>query len=392
MTGDRASRSGRLRSLVAVMSSMALTAMIFTFSWPMFAIRLDAMGVPADMIGLNTSAQGLGIFFVFWFAPRLITRFGPARLMLAMTGVKLVAVLLCIVFPAYWPWLLLRFVIGAAGSVLWIAGETWVNEMADEKSRGRMMALYSAALGIGTVAGIKIIDLVGWQGDLPFLALAAIVVAAGVPLVAAFGVAPKLEVGDHTPGPAGFLTALRIGLLPVLLNAAFAAVFAAMQAFTAVYGPAVGMSVERAVDILFWFNVGGVALPYAVGWLADRMDRALLAVLLVLFCTVMFCAMGAVLPRAGLGEGYVFVIGGLSASIYAVAMALLGERFRGAALASAAAMFTLMWNAGSTVGPLVVGDTITRFGAEAMPWTLAALSALALPLTIGGWLRRRVRP
>ena len=97
------SRGGRIRSLVAVMASMALTAMVFGFSWPMFSTRLDAMGVGADMIGLNTAAQGVGIFFVAWFAPGLVTRFGPVRVMLAMTGVKLVAALFCIVFPAFWP-------------------------------------------------------------------------------------------------------------------------------------------------------------------------------------------------------------------------------------------------------------------------------------------------
>ena len=50
--------AARLRSLVAVTASMALTAMVFGFSWPMFSTRLAEMGIEEGLIGVNTAAQG----------------------------------------------------------------------------------------------------------------------------------------------------------------------------------------------------------------------------------------------------------------------------------------------------------------------------------------------
>lgn len=389
-TGELTPR-GRLRGLVAVTSSMAMTAMMFGFSWPMFSTRLAEMGVSEARIGIHTAVQGVGIFVVAWFTPRLITRFGPARLMLAMTAINLTAVLLCIPFQGYWPWLVLRFVIGAAGSVLWVAGETWVNQTAREESRGRELAIYSAALGLGTVLGVKILEVVGYQGNLPFLTLAGAVVLVALPLLAALDVSPRIEVGDHRPGLWGLAAAFRGAPLSILLNTAFAAVFAGVETFMSVYALKVGMPVDRAFELLMVFNLGGIVLPYAVGWLADRMDRALLSVWLVVASTALLAVMGRALAVPDLDNAYMLVVGGLSAGIYAVAMALLGERFRGAALASAATLFTLMWNLGSLVGPLVTGAAMQRFGPAAMPWTLAVMAALVLPLAIGAWLRRRAR-
>jgi len=216
-----------------------------------------------------------------------------------------------------------------------------------------------------------------------------VVTVAALPLLAALDVAPRIEPGDHGVGLQGFVASFRGAPLAILLNTVFAAVFAGVQAFMTVYALKVGMPVGRALSILMVFNIGGIVLPYAVGWLADRMDRAQLSFWLVLVCTAMFATMGWALGIPLLDYAFVFVVGGFAAGIYAVAMALLGERFRGAALASAATVFTLMWNVGSFSGPLVTGAAMERFGPHAMPAVLAAMSALVLAPALLSWLARR---
>lgn len=386
---DTGLRRARLRGLVAVISSMALTALVFGFTYPMFATRLDVMGVPDLWIGLNAAAQSAGVFVVGWFAPRLITRHGPVRVMVAMTGIKVLAVLVCILFPAYWPWLLMRMVIGGAGSVLWIAGETWINEMAEERSRGRELAIYSAALGAGTVIGIKIVEVVGYEGSLPFVALMIAVALAAIPLLFVWREGPKLDLAGHDVGLAGFVSSFKGAPLAIMLNTVFAAIFVSVQSFMTVYGLQVGMALDRSLNMLIVFNIGGILLPYVAGWLADRMDRALLSFFLVLLSTLLFVIMGWALVQPVFDFIYIFVLGGLSAAIYAVAMVLLGEKFRGAALASAAATFTLMWNVGGSLGPFITGGAMEAFGAEGLPISLAVLSTFVLPFAFAGWLRRR---
>jgi MFS family permease len=387
MSGTRDTR--RLRGLVAVISSMALTALVFGFTYPMFATRLDMMGVTEFWIGLNAASQSAGVFVIGWFAARLITRYGPVRVMVAMTGVKLLAVLACILFPAYWPWLLMRMVIGGAGSVLWIAGETWINELAEEKNRGRELAIYSAALGVGTVAGIKIVEVVGYQGSWPFVALMVAVAVSAIPLLFVWRDGPDLDMAGHDVGLAGFASSFRKAPLAIILNTVFAAIFVSVQSFMTIYGLEVGMAQDRSLNILIVFNIGGILLPYGAGWLADRMDRNLLSFFLVFLSTLLFCVMGWALAQPVFDFIYIFVLGGLSAAIYSVALVLLGEKFRGAALASAAATFTLMWNVGGSVGPFITGGAMGAFGPQGLPISLAVLSSLVLPFALGAWLRRK---
>ncbi len=381
----------RVRSLAAVTASMAISAMVFGFTFPMFSTRLHEMGLSDAMIGYSTSAQSGGVFLVAWFAPLLVTRFGAVNVMLAMTVTKVTAVLLCIVFPGYWPWLALRLVIGAAGSVLWIAGETWINEIAEEKSRGRELAIYSAALGLGTMIGIKIVDVVGIHGALPFLVLAGVVAAAALPLLFVLRDGPKLDLAGHSLGLAGFVASFRMAPLAIFLNAAFAIIFVSVQTFIPIYGLELGLELERTLDLLIVFNLGGIVLPYLAGWLADKIDRALLGSLMVLLCLMLFVVMGQALVVPTVDFIYIFLLGGIAASIYAIALALLGEGFRGAALASATASFTLMWNLGGFFGPSIVGEAMDTAGPEGLPAALAILSALILPFALIGWLRRRRR-
>jgi len=75
--------------------------------------------------------------------------------------------------------------------------------------------------------------------------------------------------------------------------------------------------------------------------------------------------------------------------VYTIAMVLIGERFRGADLAAASALFGIMWGSGSVLGPSLGGLAMDFYGPHGLPLALALMFALFLPLPAGAWLRRR---
>ena len=75
----RISAGERRRSLIAVISSMTVTSLIYGLSYPLLALNLELQGVDETVIGLNTGVQGLAVFAVAPFAPGLIARMAPAR-------------------------------------------------------------------------------------------------------------------------------------------------------------------------------------------------------------------------------------------------------------------------------------------------------------------------
>jgi MFS family permease len=75
--------------------------------------------------------------------------------------------------------------------------------------------------------------------------------------------------------------------------------------------------------------------------------------------------------------------------IYTIAMVLIGERFRGADLAAASALFGVMWGSGSILGPSAGGLAMDFSGPHGLPLALTLMFALFLPLPVSAWLRRR---
>jgi hypothetical protein len=80
------------------------------------------------------------------------------------------------------------------------------------------------------------------------------------------------------------------------------------------------------------------------------------------------------------GPVFVFALGGAEGMIYALGVILLGQRFRGAELAAASVLYTGMWGAGTMLGPAVVGAGMDILGNVSMPYLIAAIYAVYLPV------------
>ena len=88
-------------------------------------------------------------------------------------------------------------------------------------------------------------------------------------------------------------------------------------------------------------------------------------------------------------EIYAFIFGGVEGMIYALGVILVGERFKGAMLASATTMFTVCWGAGTILGPLMVGIGMDQFGTNKMALIICLLYVIYLPLPVLSYLRSR---
>ncbi|MFQ5957973.1 MAG: MFS transporter [Alphaproteobacteria bacterium] len=375
----------RRRSLIAVIASMAVTAMIYGLTMPLLALVLDAQGVDSTLIGLNTAAQSLAVFAVAPFAPRLIGALGPASLMIYAIVTSLVVFLLLPIFPNVYAWFPLRFVLGSAGIFLWVAGETWINQVVEERTRGRTVGLYSAALSGGFAIGPLILAQTGSEGWTPFLVSAAIIAASASPLLLASGVAPRFEGRPSAPLPAFLLLAPAV----MLLNLTFAATDMSLLTFLPIYALDIGLDEAASLYLLTLMGIGGVAFQLPMGWLADHMNRLLLLIASVLVMIAGIALMPFVIAAKPWNLLYIFLFGGVFGALYSLGVVLLGERFRGADLASASTAFTLMWGLGSVIGPSISGAGMDLWRPHGLPLTLALIFAAYLPFPVLSYLRRR---
>jgi MFS family permease len=365
--------SARFRSLFAVIVAMGVTSAIYSLSLPLFAARLDDMGHSEFVIGVNSAAQAIALIVVAPFGPRLLRHMGPAVLMLWMLALTFVFVLLCPLYENAWYWLVMRLLLGASTGLLWIAGEAWINEASEDTSRGRILALYGISGAGGTMAGFAILYLTGFNGWLPFIIIEALIVLCCFAVGGAVKVAPPFH---------GTASQTMLGLAfraptPMIVNLLVAITFGSLASFLPVYGPDVGLPRESVFLLLALLSAGGL-LQYPIGWLADRMDRRLLAILVMAVMAVLFAVMPAALADPLLRWPYVVILGGGMMGLYTLGLTLLGARFRGVDLGAATTLFQVMWNTGMVAGPFAVGFAMDSAGAGAFPWTMVGFYAAVI--------------
>ena len=175
----------------------------------------------------------------------------------------------------------------------------------------------------------------------------------------------------------------------MLLCGLFAATDGMLISFLALYGMDVGLSEARSLYLITFLGIGGIVGQIPIGWLADRVDRMLLAA----SCTSLVVAASLVMPLAISHYPWNFlfmlVFGACLSGIYTVALVIIGEQFKGADLAAASALFGVMWGAGAVLGPQLGGLAYDHLPPHGMPLAIAALSAVLLPLPFAAWLKRR---
>jgi MFS family permease len=171
------------------------------------------------------------------------------------------------------------------------------------------------------------------------------------------------------------------------LNLLFAAVGEAFHTFFAIYAVDHGTSEQRAFTIMTVMSLGGIALQYPLGWLADHMNRRLLFLLCLLVSVGGFLIVPFAIGADILGLVLFFFAGGIFAMLYSFGVIMLGERFTGSNLATASAVFTLMWGVGTLTGPVLAGAAMDRLGSPGLIWTAVILLLLYLPIPAYSWIR-----
>ncbi len=372
----------RRRSMAAAMACVAAVGIGLGATLPLLALRMDAMGATATMIGANTAMVGVSHLIFTPLVPRILRHMQMMPFLIACIVVATLSTLGYVVFTDIWMWFPLRFIASCALAGLFIVSEIWINQLADDRTRGRAIGLYATIFAGSFALGPVILLMVGTDGPTPFFITAAMTMLAIIPLQFARGLMPSI-----TEKPTRSMWAF-IMVAPAATFAALAYGAIETQVFNLlpVYSVRTGATTQVAALVLSVFAAGNVALQFPIGYLADRFDRRY-----VLAGCAGIGVIGPLLLPWTTGEPMflypvLFIYGGVVVGLYTVGLALLGQRFRGADLAAANAAFVVMYSLGALIGPLAGGTAMDINNPDGLTVSLAAIALFGLVLTL---VRRR---
>ena len=373
------------RALFAIFACVAMYGFTLGLSRPLLALLLEARGLDRGIIGLNAAMPAIGIFLSTPFIPMLVEKLGMQRFLLLVLLIDLLTLLQFPRFEHLYVWFALGISLGAMTNCLLVTSETWINEIVDDASRGRLMGLYNGLLAATIALGPLAIPAVGVQGWAPFLLGACAVALAALPLL---WTGPH-RLSAHEEPSFNILSFVWVAPTLVVAVLLFSAKETAGNSLLPVYGLRSGMSEAGAAIMLTVAGLGGVVLSYPMGWLADRFNRYG-----VLVCCGLCCLAGAVLLPYAMSAGpFLYVLlfgwGGAFAGIYTAVLTLIGQHFRGRDLVTANVSLGMLWGVGSLVWPPLTGVAMDARDPGGFPLVFIAVSLLFVLFATGRWLWSR---
>jgi len=362
----------RSASLVAILATCTAAGIGMGLTLPLLALILERRGYPGTVNGFNLATAGLAAILITPHAPRWIQKYGSAQYLAFMLIVVAAALLAIYAAPNLWFWFPIRFVLSAALNSLFVVSEFWINQLAGERNRGRMVALYTTCLSAGFGLGPAMLSLIGTRGIAPFAIGSAMMLVALVPVIIVRHTAPRIEESPKQP----MLGLLRAAPSALLAAFVFGSIDSGMAGLLPVYGVRSGYSEAHAALFVTALNVGGLIFQYPLGHLADHMNRRRLMTLCAASGVV-----GASLTPLAIHVplamyGLLVLWGGIVMGIYSIGLILVGERFKGTELVGANATYVILYATGMLVGPAAEGAALDAWNPHGLLVALGGICGI----------------
>jgi MFS family permease len=358
------------------------TGLLGTF----IAVRMSFEGFSELVIGAIGSAYFGGFILGALLASVPVRRVGHIRAFAALAALMCCSTLLFALVVHPLAWALFRFVNGLVLSGLFVITESWLNERADNASRGRVFALYMIANYVAVGGSQFLLPVFEVSTNLHFILVAIFYAACLLPVALSVSPAPEPYAGARL----SLLQLYRISPLGVLGCVVCGLVNAAFYALAPIFVLELGLD-ETAVSTFMGVAVlAGLVLQWPLGKLSDVFDRRTILVAISVVSALLAAAIALVEgERQWLLAGLALAYGGAAFTIYGIAVAHANDYLDSSQMVPASAGLLVAYGIGAVVGPSAGAAAMTLLGA---PGLFGYIAAVFAALALFGLYRMTARP
>lgn len=338
-------------------------------------IRAELKQLPTLVSGGITTAYYAGFLLGSWYTLRALKQVGHIRVYAALASLLSASVLITGVYDSPLMWIIMRSSTGFCFAGLYVVAESWLNGLATNTFRGRLLAMYNVVT-IGAYGAGQLLVFNFDARTLTGFAFAAVVSSLAVIPVVMSEQAATPEIDNHTHitmrelariVPTGAGTILLVGLA-----------HGGMLGMAVIYATREGLSVGRVGILIAAINLGGMALTWPISSASDDLDRRIIGVLSSLAVIVLGLVMLTQTPSSWLTTALLFAIGGFSFPLYAVGGAYTNDWVSPEQMGAAASQLVTLYGFGAMIGPLVAAPFLDIIGSQGFAWSIISLHALIL--------------
>ena len=308
----------------AVFLGIALIMLGNGLQGSLVGIRATLESFPTAVTGLVMSGYFIGFLAGSFLTTRMVERVGHVRVFAAMASLASTAVLVHALVIEPFTWMAMRIVIGFSYAGLYVVAESWLNDKADNETRGQLLAVYMVIVLAGMAGGQGLLNVAEPGGPVLFILTSVLISLALVPVLLTASPAPefsrpaRVSLGQLAQtSPLGVAGAWGTGLA-----------HGALFGMGAVYARESGLSVAGVSLFMGVAIAGGMVWQWPIGRISDHYDRRWVLTA-VTFAAAIF-ALGAVAYSQSLWLSLAFVglFGGMCLPMYSLCVAHTNELAR----------------------------------------------------------------
>ena len=191
-----------------------------------------------DKTGAMMSGYFVGYFLGANMVPDLVRKVGHIRVFAAFASMASLSILIISAYVNPIVWTFARFITGMSVVSCFIVAESWLNDRANNRTRGKILSVYMFITYIGLAIGMLLLNFDSPENYKPFILVSILLSIALVPILLTKRKAPKFKkIGTlklkelYKISPLGFVSSFCTGIIHSALFT-LAAVYAATMNFS----------------------------------------------------------------------------------------------------------------------------------------------------------------
>ena len=260
-------------------------------SWALFlgySLLVIAHGLQGNLLGVRAVLEDFNIiatgalmsgYFIGYFVganvvPNLVGKVGHIRVFAAFASIASLSILLHAIIVNPYVWMIGRFLTGLSMISIYVVVESWLNDRATNKTRGKVLSIYMIITFIGIGLGTLLLNFDNPKEYEPFILVSLLLSLALIPILLTKRKPPtfkritSIRIKElYKISPLGTFSMLCTGFIhPVIFT------------LGSVYGALMNFSVLEISLYLFLITVAGAIFQWPIGYLSDRFDRRLIII------------------------------------------------------------------------------------------------------------------
>lgn len=371
-------------------------AKIIKNSWALFlgfGIIIISHGFQGNLLGIRSVLENFSFiatgammsgYFTGYFVganlvPNLVTKVGHIRVFAAFASMASLSSLIHVVFVDPIIWSLARFLTGFSMIGIFIIVESWLNDRATNRTRGKVLSFYMFVTFFGFAVGNLLLNISSPIEYEPFILISLLFSIALIPILLTKRKPPKFKKTTTIKvkelfklSPSGSFFMLCSGFI-----------FSAIFTLSAVYATIMNLSIFEISVLLILITISGAIFQWPIGYISDSYDRRKVVILCaiagIIFCILSIGFSGASFDNLFIenmvkfnyfstvldkGKLFVFItlLAGVTLPLFSLNLALVNDNISKEKFVAAVAGCNVIFGLGAMAGPIICSILMQKFG------------------------------